>query len=71
MSKLEEVLLQDVPLIPVTEQVDWDEYNTAHIGGWPTAPFWRRFLSSARNRSPLWWREEAKAATLPSRPSPT
>jgi peptide/nickel transport system substrate-binding protein len=37
MSKLEEVLLQDVPLIPVTEQVDWDEYNTAHIGGWPTA----------------------------------
>jgi peptide/nickel transport system substrate-binding protein len=37
MSKLEEVLLQDVPLIPVTEQVDWDEYNTAEIGGWPTA----------------------------------
>jgi peptide/nickel transport system substrate-binding protein len=37
MSKLEEVLLQDVPLIPVTEQVDWDEYNTAQIGGWPTA----------------------------------
>jgi peptide/nickel transport system substrate-binding protein len=37
MGKLEEVLLQDVPLIPVTEQVDWDEYNTAHIGGWPTA----------------------------------
>jgi len=37
MSKLENVLLQDVPLIPVTEQVDWDEYNTAQIGGWPTA----------------------------------
>ena len=36
MDKLQQVLLQDVPLIPVIEQVDWDEYSTAHIGGWPT-----------------------------------
>ena len=37
MTKLQNVLLQDVPLIPVTEQVDWDEYSTAHFEGWPTA----------------------------------
>jgi peptide/nickel transport system substrate-binding protein len=36
MNKLENVLLTDVPLIPVTEQVDWDEYSTRHFTGWPT-----------------------------------
>ena len=37
MSKLENVLLQEVPLIPVTEQVDWDEYSDQQFTGWPTA----------------------------------
>jgi peptide/nickel transport system substrate-binding protein len=36
MSKLQNVLLQDVPLIPVTEQADWDEYSTKQFVGWPT-----------------------------------
>ncbi|MGH7121186.1 MAG: ABC transporter substrate-binding protein, partial [Acetobacteraceae bacterium] len=36
MNKLENVLLTDVPLIPVTEQVDWDEYSTREFTGWPT-----------------------------------
>ena len=36
MSKLEKVLLDDVPLIPVTEQVDWDQYSTKQFVGWPT-----------------------------------
>jgi peptide/nickel transport system substrate-binding protein len=36
MDKLQAVLLNDVPLIPVTEQADWDEYSTAHLTGWPT-----------------------------------
>jgi peptide/nickel transport system substrate-binding protein len=36
MSRLQSVLLQDVPLIPVTEQADWDEYSTAQFAGWPT-----------------------------------
>lgn len=36
MSKLQSVLLNDVPLIPVTEQVDWDEYSTKEFVGWPT-----------------------------------
>ena len=37
MSKLEKILLDDVPLIPVTEQVDWDQYSTKQFVGWPTA----------------------------------
>ncbi len=36
LDKLQAVLLDDVPLVPVLEQVDWDEYNTASFGGWPT-----------------------------------
>jgi peptide/nickel transport system substrate-binding protein len=36
MNRLQVVLLQDVPLIPVTEQADWDEYSTAQLTGWPT-----------------------------------
>lgn len=36
MNKLENVLLTDVPLIPVTEQADWDEYSTREFTGWPT-----------------------------------
>jgi peptide/nickel transport system substrate-binding protein len=37
VDKLEQVLLADVPLIPVTESVDWYEYNTGDFSGWPTA----------------------------------
>ena len=37
MSKLQNVLLEQVPLIPMTEQVDWDEYSTKQFEGWPTA----------------------------------
>ncbi len=37
VDKLENVMLQDVPTIPVTEQVDWDEYSTTAFGGWPSA----------------------------------
>ncbi|HZZ95439.1 MAG TPA: ABC transporter substrate-binding protein [Jatrophihabitantaceae bacterium] len=36
VKKVEQAMLKDVPVIPVTESVDWFQYNTAHIGGWPT-----------------------------------
>lgn len=36
LDRLQQVLLNDVPLIPVTEQADWDEYSTAQFTGWPT-----------------------------------
>jgi peptide/nickel transport system substrate-binding protein len=29
-------MLKDVPVIPVTESVDWFQYNTKDIQGWPT-----------------------------------
>jgi peptide/nickel transport system substrate-binding protein len=36
VDKLQAVLLDDVPVIPVIEQADWDEYSTAQLTGWPT-----------------------------------
>jgi len=36
VSKLQKVLLDEVPLIPITEQVDWDQYSTKQFVGWPT-----------------------------------
>jgi peptide/nickel transport system substrate-binding protein len=36
MGQIEGAMLEDVPVIPVTEGVAWYEYSTAHIGGWPT-----------------------------------
>jgi peptide/nickel transport system substrate-binding protein len=37
VKRIEGYMLKDVPVIPVTEQVDWFQYNTATIAGWPTA----------------------------------
>jgi peptide/nickel transport system substrate-binding protein len=36
VDQLEKVMLQDVPVIPVTEQVDWFQYDTGSFTGWPT-----------------------------------
>ncbi len=36
IDKLQAVMLQDVPVIPVTEAVDWFQYDTATDTGWPT-----------------------------------
>jgi peptide/nickel transport system substrate-binding protein len=36
MDKLEQVMLQDVPVIPIVEGVVWYEYNSADFTGWPT-----------------------------------
>jgi peptide/nickel transport system substrate-binding protein len=36
VSKLEQVMLSDVPLIPVTESVDWFQYDTSKFSGWVT-----------------------------------
>jgi peptide/nickel transport system substrate-binding protein len=37
VSKLEKVLLSNVPIIPVLGAVSWDQYNSAQFTGWPTA----------------------------------
>jgi peptide/nickel transport system substrate-binding protein len=36
VAKLEQVMLTQVPVIPVTESVDWYQYDTSHFTGWPT-----------------------------------
>jgi peptide/nickel transport system substrate-binding protein len=36
MNQLQTVMLNDVPVIPVTEGVDWYQYNTQNISGWVT-----------------------------------
>jgi len=36
VDELQKVMLADVPVIPVTEAVDWYQYDTQHIGGWVT-----------------------------------
>jgi peptide/nickel transport system substrate-binding protein len=36
VSQLQKVMLTEVPVIPVTESVDWYQYNTSHFTGWVT-----------------------------------
>jgi len=36
VDQLEEVILKDVPVIPVTEEVDWYQYSTSSFTGWAT-----------------------------------
>jgi len=36
VSQLEKVMLTEVPLIPVTESVDWFQYDTSKFSGWPS-----------------------------------
>jgi len=36
INKLQLVMLKEVPVIPVTESVDWFQYDTGKFSGWPT-----------------------------------
>jgi peptide/nickel transport system substrate-binding protein len=36
IKQVEAAMLRDIPIIPTTESVDWFQYNTADIQGWPT-----------------------------------
>ena len=36
VHQIEKVMAEQVPLIPVTEGVDWYQYDTTNFGGWPT-----------------------------------
>ncbi len=36
VSKLQKVMLEQVPVIPVTEAVDWYQYDTGSFSGWVT-----------------------------------
>lgn len=36
VKQVAQYMIDDVPVIPVVESVDWFQYNTKDIGGWPT-----------------------------------
>src|SRR5580658_9845324 len=36
MDQIQQVMVSDVPIIPVVEAVDWYQYDTAAFTGWPT-----------------------------------
>ena len=36
VNQLQKVMLSQVPVIPVTESVDWFQYDTGTFSGWPT-----------------------------------
>ena len=36
VNQLSTVMVQDLPVIPVVEGVDWYQYDTTTFGGWPT-----------------------------------
>jgi len=36
MKQIEKIILEDVPIIPVTEGVAWYQYSTKDFAGWPT-----------------------------------
>jgi peptide/nickel transport system substrate-binding protein len=36
LNKIQQVMLNDVPVIPVIEAVDWYQYDTGTFSGWPT-----------------------------------
>jgi peptide/nickel transport system substrate-binding protein len=37
IHQVEQVMVNDIPFIPVTEGVIWYTYDNSHIGGWPTS----------------------------------
>ena len=36
MDQLQQIVLSDVPFIPITGAVAWFQYNTSSFTGWPT-----------------------------------
>jgi peptide/nickel transport system substrate-binding protein len=37
LNQVQQVMLNDVPIIPVVEAVDWYQYDTGSFSGWPTS----------------------------------
>jgi peptide/nickel transport system substrate-binding protein len=37
MNQVEQVMLSELPIIPVVQAVDWYQYDTTSLTGWPTA----------------------------------
>jgi peptide/nickel transport system substrate-binding protein len=37
MQQIQKVMVEQMPFIPITEGVDWFQYDTSNVVGWPTA----------------------------------
>jgi peptide/nickel transport system substrate-binding protein len=37
MHEIQKMMVDEIPFIPVTEGVDWFQYDTTNVSGWPTA----------------------------------
>jgi peptide/nickel transport system substrate-binding protein len=36
IHQIQKIMVDDIPFIPTTEGVDWYQYDTTKVGGWPT-----------------------------------
>jgi len=36
VKQIQQSMLQDIPVVPTTESVDWYQYNDKNLTGWPT-----------------------------------
>jgi peptide/nickel transport system substrate-binding protein len=36
IHQIQQIMVKQIPFIPTTEGVDWYQYDTSHLGGWPT-----------------------------------
>jgi peptide/nickel transport system substrate-binding protein len=52
LNQLQLVMLKEVPIIPVTGQVDWYQWSTKSFTGWPTPPHW--YAQPAQYAYPDW-----------------
>jgi peptide/nickel transport system substrate-binding protein len=52
IRKLEAVMVNEIPVIPVTEGVDWYQYNTKGLSGWVTQQ--NTFAKPAAYENPDW-----------------
>jgi peptide/nickel transport system substrate-binding protein len=52
INQLEAAMVRDVPIIPITEGVDWYQYNTSSLTGWVTKK--NQFAKPAAYEVPDW-----------------
>jgi peptide/nickel transport system substrate-binding protein len=52
LNQLQLVMLKEVPIIPVTGEVDWYQWSTKNFTGWPTPPHW--YAQPAQYAYPDW-----------------
>jgi peptide/nickel transport system substrate-binding protein len=52
LNQLQGVFLKEVPVVPVTGEVDWYQWSTKNFTGWPVPPHW--YAQPAQYQFPDW-----------------